>query len=31
VTRAVAKKEPGHKIGRADFVKPIRTMSQIGG
>jgi cyclic pyranopterin phosphate synthase len=31
VVDAVAKKEPGHKIGRADFVKPIRTMSQIGG
>ncbi|MFN8177097.1 MAG: GTP 3',8-cyclase MoaA [bacterium] len=31
VVRAVAKKEPGHKIGQADFVKPLRTMSQIGG
>jgi cyclic pyranopterin phosphate synthase len=31
VVRAVAKKEPGHKIGRPDFVKPIRTMSAIGG
>jgi cyclic pyranopterin phosphate synthase len=31
VERAVAKKEPGHKIGRPDFVKPERTMSAIGG
>jgi cyclic pyranopterin phosphate synthase len=31
VARAVAKKEPGHKIGRPDFIKPIRTMSAIGG
>jgi cyclic pyranopterin phosphate synthase len=31
VVRAVRKKEPGHKIGRPDFVKPLRTMSQIGG
>ena len=31
VVRAVAKKEPGHKIGRPDFVTPIRTMSSIGG
>ncbi|MGQ0720993.1 MAG: GTP 3',8-cyclase MoaA [Candidatus Eiseniibacteriota bacterium] len=31
VVRAVAKKEPGHKIGRPDFIKPIRTMSAIGG
>jgi cyclic pyranopterin phosphate synthase len=31
VERAVESKEPGHKIGRPDFVKPIRTMSSIGG
>jgi cyclic pyranopterin phosphate synthase len=31
VVDAVRAKEPGHKIGRADFVKPIRTMSSIGG
>lgn len=31
VVRAVEKKEPGHRIGQADFVKPIRTMSSIGG
>ncbi len=31
VVRAVAEKEPGHKIGRSDFVKPARTMSRIGG
>lgn len=31
VRDAVARKEPGHRIGQADFVKPIRTMSRIGG
>jgi cyclic pyranopterin phosphate synthase len=31
VVRAVEKKEPGHKIGQKDFVKPARTMSAIGG
>jgi cyclic pyranopterin phosphate synthase len=31
VVKAVEKKEPGHKIGQKDFVKPIRTMSAIGG
>ncbi len=31
VTSAVAKKEPGHRIGRDDFEKPDRTMSSIGG
>jgi cyclic pyranopterin phosphate synthase len=31
VRAAVARKEPGHRIGRADFVKPARTMSAIGG
>lgn len=28
---AVAKKWSGHRIGRVDFVKPPRSMSQIGG
>jgi cyclic pyranopterin phosphate synthase len=28
---AVAKKEPGHGINRADFVKPARAMYAIGG
>ena len=27
----VAKKEAGHRIGKADFVQPARTMSCIGG
>jgi cyclic pyranopterin phosphate synthase len=31
VVAAVAKKEPGHKIGHPDFVRPARTMSSIGG
>lgn len=31
VRAAVDRKEPGHRIGQADFVKPIRTMSSIGG
>jgi GTP 3',8-cyclase len=31
VRAAVWKKEEGHKIGQADFVKPSKTMSQIGG
>jgi cyclic pyranopterin phosphate synthase len=31
VVAAVAKKEPGHKIGQPGFVKPSRTMSSIGG
>ncbi len=25
------KKEPGHRIGKTDFVQPARTMSRIGG
>jgi cyclic pyranopterin phosphate synthase len=29
--RIVLKKEPGHRIGAADFVQPERTMSRIGG
>jgi cyclic pyranopterin phosphate synthase len=31
VVAAVWQKEEGHKIGRADFVRPARSMSQIGG
>ncbi|MBZ0269276.1 GTP 3',8-cyclase MoaA, partial [bacterium] len=31
VVAAVQKKEAGHRIGQADFVKPNRTMSSIGG
>ncbi|HEY8678294.1 MAG TPA: GTP 3',8-cyclase MoaA [Candidatus Dormibacteraeota bacterium] len=31
VADAVWGKEEGHKIGQADFVKPGKTMSQIGG
>ena len=31
VRAAVWQKEEGHKIGQADFVKPKKTMSQIGG
>jgi len=31
VVSAVDRKEAGHRIGQADFVKPIRTMSSIGG
>ena len=31
VREAVWQKEEGHKIGQADFVKPKKTMSQIGG
>ncbi len=31
IREAVARKEPGHRIGHADFVKPVRTMSRIGG
>lgn len=31
VVAAVWEKEPGHKIGQADFVKPARSMSAIGG
>jgi cyclic pyranopterin phosphate synthase len=28
---AIWEKEPGHRIGQADFVRPDRSMSQIGG
>ena len=31
VVAAVWQKEEGHKIGQADFVRPGKTMSQIGG
>lgn len=31
VARAVATKWAGHRIGRVDFVRPRRSMSQIGG
>ncbi|HEX2031454.1 MAG TPA: GTP 3',8-cyclase MoaA [Actinomycetota bacterium] len=31
VRRAVAAKWAGHRIGRADFVRPARSMSMIGG
>jgi cyclic pyranopterin phosphate synthase len=31
VVRAVWQKEEGHKIGMSDFVRPAKSMSQIGG
>ncbi|HTP80179.1 MAG TPA: GTP 3',8-cyclase MoaA [Bacteroidota bacterium] len=31
VVQAVRKKEEGHRINRPEFVRPARTMSQIGG
>jgi GTP 3',8-cyclase len=31
VAAAVWQKEEGHKIGQADFVRPAKSMSQIGG
>ncbi|MDP6529750.1 MAG: GTP 3',8-cyclase MoaA [Gemmatimonadota bacterium] len=31
VRKAVDRKEPGHRIGQEDFVRPDRTMSAIGG
>jgi GTP 3',8-cyclase len=31
IAAAVWQKEEGHKIGQADFVRPGKTMSQIGG
>jgi hypothetical protein len=31
VAAAVWQQEAGHKIGQADFVRPAKTMSQIGG
>ena len=31
ITRAVGRKWAGHRIGQVDFVRPDRSMSQIGG
>jgi cyclic pyranopterin phosphate synthase len=31
IREAVWRKEPGHRIGKPDFVRPNRSMSQIGG
>jgi cyclic pyranopterin phosphate synthase len=31
IARAVGKKWAGHRIGQVDFVRPARSMSQIGG
>jgi cyclic pyranopterin phosphate synthase len=31
ITRAVGTKWAGHRIGQVDFVRPSRSMSQIGG
>ena len=31
ITRAVGTKWAGHRIGQVDFVRPGRSMSQIGG
>ena len=31
ITRAVGTKWAGHRIGQVDFVRPARSMSQIGG
>lgn len=31
IEAAVARKGPGHRIGHVEFVRPARTMSQIGG
>jgi cyclic pyranopterin phosphate synthase len=31
IERAVAGKWAGHRIGQVDFVRPTRSMSQIGG
>jgi cyclic pyranopterin phosphate synthase len=31
IADAVARKGPGHMINSVEFVKPERTMSQIGG
>ncbi|MGB2868809.1 MAG: GTP 3',8-cyclase MoaA [Bacteroidota bacterium] len=31
ITQAVSRKEEGHLINRPEFVRPTRTMSQIGG
>jgi cyclic pyranopterin phosphate synthase len=31
IVRAVGRKWAGHRIGQVDFVRPDRSMSQIGG
>jgi GTP 3',8-cyclase len=31
IRAAIWRKEPGHRIGKPDFVRPARSMSQIGG
>ena len=31
ITRAVGAKWAGHQIGQVNFIRPARTMSQIGG
>jgi cyclic pyranopterin phosphate synthase len=31
IRAAIWEKEPGHRINEPDFVKPRRSMSQIGG
>jgi cyclic pyranopterin phosphate synthase len=31
ITRAVGAKWAGHQIGQVNFIRPNRTMSQIGG
>jgi cyclic pyranopterin phosphate synthase len=31
ITRAVGTKWAGHHIGKVDFIRPARSMSQIGG
>ena len=31
IERAVAGKWAGHRIGNVDFIRPDRSMSQIGG
>jgi len=31
IVRAVGTKWAGHRIGQVDFVRPARSMSQIGG
>jgi GTP 3',8-cyclase len=31
IREAIWRKEPGHRINEPDFVRPTRSMSQIGG
>jgi len=31
IERAVGNKWAGHRIGQVDFIRPARSMSQIGG